>query len=331
MLRGPSITELTAILDAALPPSAAAASQSEEGQPEKEVTGSTAESVTPPHVERSWHDNASRTGKWLVTQRSRSAARMRLFCFPFAGGGSAVFDSWGDAFGSEIEVVSVEAPGRLGRINEKPVRTVEAFARGLLPELVDQLDRPYAVLGHCLGGLTLYETLRFLQARRHALPVHIFISGARPPNALRAPGDFERDLGLRLRAFADYRSGRPGHEQSDAVFSEIIRAFGISQSSRMLDDAELRDLILPTVRAEFEMVSSYVYLPEDPFPVPITCFRGSRDEYFRAIDARMWRRFTSRQFEVFERDTGHFAIVEDFDFVREIIEERLAQTLAEIT
>ena len=32
--------------------------------------------------------------KWLVTSESRPAARVRLFCFPFAGGGSAVFRSW---------------------------------------------------------------------------------------------------------------------------------------------------------------------------------------------------------------------------------------------
>ena len=91
----------------------------------------------------------------------------------------------------------------------------------------------------------------------------------------------------------------------------------------MLEVEELRQLVLPTVRAEFEMTSRYVYLPERPFPVPITCFRGNKDEYFRRIDASIWSKFTSRSFEMFERDTGHFAIVEDFDFIRSVIEERL--------
>ena len=62
---------------------------------------------------------------------------MRLICFPFAGGGSAVFDDWGEAFHPDIEIVSVEAPGRLGRIDEEPVRTIEEFARGLYPELLE--------------------------------------------------------------------------------------------------------------------------------------------------------------------------------------------------
>jgi surfactin synthase thioesterase subunit len=198
-----------------------------------------------------------------------------------------------------------------------------------MPEMLEKLDRPYAVMGHCLGGLTLYETLRFIEHRKRPMPVHIFVSGARPPSALRAPGDFEEELEARLRGFADYRSGLPGFRQSDEVFAEVIRAFGISDSSRMLDVAELRELILPTVRAEFEMANRYVYLPEDPFPVPITCFRGTLDSYFRDIDARIWGKYTSRRFEVLSRETGHFGIVEDFDFVRAEIEARLLPRCAE--
>jgi len=87
--------------------------------------------------------------------------------------------------------------------------------------------------------------------------------------------------------------------------------------------------VLPTVRAEFAMANRYIYLPEDPFPVPITCFRGARDEYFRPIDAQIWRKFTSKRFEICTRNTGHFAIAEDFDFIRGIIEQRLLSHVAE--
>ena len=315
LLRGPSVAELAEMLMEAKP-----ALRGEEGEGASGPAGETSE--TPRKARRAAAGDGN-TGSWLVVSRPRPEARVRLICFPFAGGGSAVFDHWGDAFDPAIEIVAVEPPGRLGRINEKPVTTVEAFARGLLPELRERLDRPYAVLGHCLGGLTLYETLRFLDARDHPLPTHIFISGARPPSALRAPGDFERELDTRLRRFVGYRAGLPGFEQPDDVFSEIIRAFGIADSATMLEEEELRDLVLPTVRAEFAMANRYIYLPESPFPVPITCFRGARDDYFREIDAQVWRRFTSKRFELFTRDTGHFAIVEDFDFIRETIEARL--------
>lgn len=304
MLRGPSVEELAAmVLERMALPS--------------------------PVREKTTPASNGRTGQWLVTARPRPEAEMRLFCFPFAGGGSAVFDRWGEAFDPCIEIVAVEPPGRLGRIAEAPVRKVEAFTAGLLPQMLPMLDRPYAVLGHCLGGLTLYETLRALRSLGRPMPAHIFVSGARPPSVLRAAGSFEAELEERLRAFGGYRTGRPGHEQTDPVFVEIVRAFGITESLKMLEEEELRALILPTVRAEFEMASRYMYLPDRPFAAPITCFRGARDAYVDAVDARIWRKFTSKGFELFTRDVGHFAIVEDFDFIRQKVEERLLGACAE--
>ena len=305
LLRGPSVIELAELVAQALPDVFANAEDGGEKAEPEQASG------------------PNKSGSWLVIQRPRPNARFRLFCFPFAGGGSAVFDNWGDAFSPDIEIVSVEAPGRLGRINEEPVRSIEEFARGLYPELREKLDRPYALLGHCLGGLTLYETLRYFQSRNDPMPEHIFVSGARPPSVLRAPGSFEEELNHRLKSYVNYRAGRLGYQQPDEVFAEIVRSFGISESSKMLEEEELRDLVLPTVRAEFEMTSNYVYLPERPFPVPITCFRGLRDDYFKRVHASIWQKFTSEQFELFERDTGHFAIVEDFDFIRTNIEARL--------
>lgn len=319
LLRGPSVVDLAELVAKALPQIfEAIENPTGTGSMGKTLLSGDADSADLPST-----PNIS--GSWLVTQRPRPNARFRLICFPFAGGGSAVFDNWGDAFHPDIEIISVEAPGRLGRIDEEPVRTIEQFARGLYPELREKLDRPYALLGHCLGGLTLYETLRYFQARRDPMPRHIFVSGARPPSVLRAPGSFEEELNQRLKSYVDYKAGRLGYQQPDEVFAEIVRAFGISESSKMLEEEELRQLVLPTVRAEFEMTSRYVYLPERPFSVPITCFRGLRDDYFKRVHASIWSKFTTDQFELFERDTGHFAIVEDFEFIRSNIEARLLQ------
>jgi acyl transferase domain-containing protein/acyl carrier protein len=313
LLQGPSVTQLAEMVLDGLPglPADVSTSANAPADPRPKPVGD------------------GKSGSWLVIRRPRPEARARLFCFPFAGGGSAVFDNWGDAFDPSIEIVAIEPPGRLSRINEAPVRTVEEFARSLLPQLSGKLDKPYGMLGHCLGGLTLYETLRFLQARKKPLPAHIFVSGARPPSVLHSTGDFEAELDSRLQVYENYHPGVPGYLQPDNVFVEIVKSFGITDSIKMLEQAELRALVLPTVKAEFEMTSEYTYFPEAPFPVPITCFRGGRDGYFTAVDARLWRKFTSSNFEVFTRDVGHFAIVEDFEFIRAAVQERLLRQCAE--
>src|SRR5262249_54242915 len=58
---------------------------------------------------------------WLITVGPRAAPRARLFCFPFAGGGSVVYRSWARSIDPTVEVVAIEPPGRLGRITEIPI------------------------------------------------------------------------------------------------------------------------------------------------------------------------------------------------------------------
>ena len=52
----------------------------------------------------------------------------------------------------------------------------------LVSELSPMLDLPFAFYGHCLGGLTLYETARRLIHTSTLRPQHLFVSGARPPD-----------------------------------------------------------------------------------------------------------------------------------------------------
>ncbi len=63
-------------------------------------------------------------GSWLIVAAVRSRPRFRLFCFPFAGGGSAIYRSWSDALDKAIEVVAIEPPGRLSRIEERPISDI---------------------------------------------------------------------------------------------------------------------------------------------------------------------------------------------------------------
>src|SRR5262249_33488646 len=59
--------------------------------------------------------------KWLIAPRPNPRAKVRLFCFPFAGGGVVSFRSWPQLLGDSVEVVAVEAPGRGTRMNEAPI------------------------------------------------------------------------------------------------------------------------------------------------------------------------------------------------------------------
>jgi len=262
-------------------------------------------------------------GAWLTTITPREAPRFRLFCFPFAGGGSAAFQTWAPHTDASIELIAVEPPGRLSRIHEDPVRDMDAFVAGVLADMDGRLDLPYAFFGHCLGGLTLYETARALVDSGLPRPRHLFCSGARPPDRVRLVGSFERRLARQLVGQGDYRPLVPAYHQPDAVFSSIIRQFDMAASDEFLDDPDLRRLMLPAVRAEFEMTSEYRYRPGRPWDIPITCFVSRGDPYVSREDILGWGRFTNSRLQVHMREGTHYSVFEDAAFIQRVIAREL--------
>ncbi len=266
---------------------------------------------------------ATTAGRWLVTVGPRAAPRLRLFCFPFAGGGSAVYHSWAQSLDPAIEVVAIEPPGRLGRINEKPVADLDEFVNKLVAEMGEVLDRPFAFFGHCLGGLTMYETARRLIHATESRPTHLFASGARPPDRILDLGTFEEWLTRDLLKLAEFRIQLPPYAQPDDVFAELIRHFNIQATEHLLSDPELRQLMLPVIRAEFAMALNYDFVEETPWDIPITCFAGLDDPYVSRRHALGWGRFTNSRLQVHIRPGAHFAVVDDVAFIHGVINKEL--------
>jgi acyl transferase domain-containing protein/surfactin synthase thioesterase subunit len=265
--------------------------------------------------------------RWLVFHRPNPGARVRLFAFPFAGGGAATFRPWAEQLDAAIEMVAIEPPGRQTRIDEAPIRQIETLLHQLVPELLAFVDKPFAVYGHCLGALTLFETVRRLIGEHGIAPMHILVSGARPPDELQRHQDFETDLIERLLKLPGYNVFEPIHRQPDEVFAAAIRRFNVLATESLVQDPELRRLLLPAIRAEFEMASNYHYQPEPPWDVPITCLTGIHDDYVSAENARSWGRFTKKRFQLFTLDSEHFIVVDDDRFLLQVINRELTSPL----
>jgi epothilone polyketide synthase C len=222
-----------------------------------------------------------------------------------------------------VEVIAIEPPGRLGRIKETPVSDMEEFVDRLATEMDGMLDRPFAFFGHCLGALTMYETARRIIHSRAVRPFHLFASGARPPDRIADHSSFEERLTQDLLNLAEFRVSVPAFLQPDDVFAEIIRHFNIQASERLLNDPKLRELMLPVIRAEFQMAVNYQFRDEQPWDIPITCFAARGDPYVSRRHALGWGRFTNSRLQVFIREGAHFAVVDDVDFIHGVINREL--------
>ncbi|WP_171074147.1 thioesterase II family protein [Nonomuraea basaltis] len=118
--------------------------------------------------------------RWLLQEPSAGGGPL-LFAFPYAGSGASSLRRWPGRIG-EAEVHPVQLPGREHRIKEEPYRDFETFAGDAVRALGPYLERPYAVIGHCMGALLAHAfTNRALELGAPP-PERLFVSASLVPS-----------------------------------------------------------------------------------------------------------------------------------------------------
>nr|CTQ88805.1 Thioesterase in siderophore biosynthesis gene cluster [Kibdelosporangium sp. MJ126-NF4] len=221
-------------------------------------------------------------------------------CLPFAGAGASFYHPWTVAAGDRPRVVALQLPGRERRIDEEPYRDVHAAVDGLLHDLLGQLSDSRVVLfGHSLGAVLAYELAHRLAVLPDVEVVRLFASGSTEPHTPR-PG---RATGL----------------DDDAFVAQVRQFAGFSDEA--LDDEEMRELILPTLRADVQMHEGYVPSTDVPLPAPITALRGDSDSLVSADQAAGWAKVTSRDFTYTEVPGGHMYLTIEVAAVVRLIQD----------
>src|SRR5581483_156706 len=215
---------------------------------------------------------------WIVRPKESARAARRLFCFPYAGAGISAFRGWPEQLASDMEVCLVQPPGRENRFYEAPLASISQMVAEVARNLIKWIDRPYALYGHSLGAVTAFETVRFLRRQGIPGPMHLFVSASRAPQ-LPWPHP-------------------PIHRLADSVLlAEIHRRYG-SIPRQLLDDAEMRALLVPALRADFQQIETYCYAEAPPLACPISVF-GGRDDPMVTLDAlAAWQHQTRSGFDL---------------------------------
>ncbi|MEU8380852.1 thioesterase domain-containing protein, partial [Streptosporangium sp. NPDC048865] len=105
----------------------------------------------------------------------RPRAAIRLFCLPYAGGGSVEYQQWADLLPEAVEVVPVHLPGRERRFREAPHTAMDGLVAELAGALAPHLGRPYALFGYSMGAVVVEMGL---PGRSDLGAVHIATHGA---------------------------------------------------------------------------------------------------------------------------------------------------------
>ncbi|MCG8416520.1 MAG: SDR family NAD(P)-dependent oxidoreductase [Proteobacteria bacterium] len=239
----------------------------------------------------------------IVRPRPRPAARVRLFCIPYAGGGPAVFNGWDQALPDDIEVLLIQLPGRSHRIDEPPMADMDEVVAAVSDELGQLLDRPFAFFGHCLGGVQAFEIIHRVQKNPAKRPFHLFVSGARCPQMFSRKQLMEVDV---PQFSPDPET--PGHLLPDHLLLEMMQDLNFAESSILYRDAELQRLMLPVLRADLAVHNTYVYSPKPRLETPITAIGGRVDPFVTRASLLGWRDQTTAAFALQMRPGDHYFI-----------------------
>lgn len=211
---------------------------------------------------------APATNPWFPTRQPNPNARLRVFCFPFAGGGASVYNGWGAALPAGVEVVAVQLPGRERRIMEPPFRKIPALLDALEPALAPLLDKPFIFFGYSMGTRIALALAQRWQARGAPLPLGMVMAAAGAPHR-------ERDS---------------REELDDPAFIELLRKYE-GTPAEVFAHKELLDMVLPVLRADFAIADAV--LPALPVRCPISAFGSYEDPHVRLEDLELWGELTT--------------------------------------
>jgi medium-chain acyl-[acyl-carrier-protein] hydrolase len=239
--------------------------------------------------------------RWICGPLPDSTARVRLFCYPHAGGGATSFLSWRPLLRrSDIDVCCVQLPGRETRFAEAPIKAMGELAVRISDGIKPYLNLPFSFFGHSMGAFVCFEVTRELQRRGSNLPEWLFMSAAVPPH--RRPS--ETLHALPKGAFLDAVAQR---------FNGLAR--------RVVADQDLLDVVAPILQADFELIERYRYETRQALPVKIVAFGGRGDNSVPPAELLRWSDLTTQpeRFRAILFDGDHF-----------FLNQQRAQLLAEL-
>ena len=209
----------------------------------------------------------------------------RLFCFPYAGAGKAVFSQWPDHLPPQIELCLPCLPARDTRFSDPPELNLDRLTSSLAQEMLPMTNTPYALFGHSTGAFVAFELAHELSRLGHP-PVHLFVSAQRGPHV-------------------PYPV-RPIFHLPDTEFLAAVRTRYDGIPAEVLADNRLMSALLPILRADFTLVEEYRCRATARLTCPITVFGGLEDSRITRPHLDAWSTETSAAFRVQMLAGGHF-------------------------
>ena len=228
-------------------------------------------------------------GPWLAYHRLFPESRARLFWLPYAGGGASAYRSWQGIKPDDVEFCPVQPSGRENRLRETAISSIERLIEGIDAALAPMLDRPFALFGYSMGATVAFEWAHRLRMERGMEPQLLIVAARAAPQL---PPTWPRMYDL-----------------PDDEFKQSLGDLSGTPEG-VLENEELIELLLPLLRADFEIHDTYRPPTRPPLTCTIIAFRGRDDDAVPEESLRFWIAVSDGPFDLHLLPGDHFGLLE---------------------
>lgn len=215
---------------------------------------------------------------------------------------------WKKEFGKGMECIPLELAGRGIRAKDPFYMGMRDASEDVLDQLMRHYDgSPYALFGHSMGGMIIYEAARLLRDRNMPAPARLFISGRPAPETI--------------------DSAEPIHQLSDDEFAKRIVEMGAT-SPEIFASKPLKDVFMPILRADFRLVETYRYEEKEPLAWGLTVIAGE-EERWTEQELGGWKRHTKDECRVVRMPGDHFYWCDKPESLLGLLKEELTKISGE--
>lgn len=223
----------------------------------------------------------------------------RIVFFPHSGSGPGPYLQWQPHL-PEFELAGVEYPGRGSQFCEPLLTNMEELLENVSG--VDFGERPI-FFGHSLGALIAFEVARQLELINKG-PSVVIVSALPSPTS------------------EDFRTRYPDTIREQDLF-RLLESFSPEMLLAVQEDQDLKDILLDTLRSDFEILKNYRGDVTQPLNCPLRIFRG-RDDNMTLSSQEQWRELSlSRSVPTREFPGGHFYFLGQQEVLSRAIREVL--------
>ncbi|MGW1468144.1 thioesterase II family protein [Streptomyces sp. NPDC002308] len=215
---------------------------------------------------------------------------LSLLVLPHAGGNAHAYGGWREHLPADVRLLIGQYPGRGARYCEDLPVSVDDLAQPVVDSLPADTGE-LVVFGHSMGSLVAFEVTRALRAAGRS-PRGLIASACRAP------------------VLPNQCPVHPERLDDDELVAAIKARGGTDDG--ILDDPELREIVLPSIRADFAIDDAYrCTAPDTRLDCRVTVFGGDADPIVPRDMLAGWSRVSGHEVVPHVLPGDHFYFQQD--------------------